>query len=249
MRRIQIKTCIFEAGSQKIGIHPGYSRRGDHIAKGAVDDHLLVTLGRLAFSCVDKACTKIGKVGPHRLGGGDITACRQRPRQQHRAIKKLTNFIDQAKGAGLAGMAASTSGNCNQPVDAGIRCLFRMPQINHIMEHQPAIAMNFGNQFRHRTQRSDDQRHLVFDTERQLFLDDPVCAVNNQIDPKGRRCPPHIRGDLVEARTDGHQPFLQPVQRALVFCRKRADDAGAAAGKNQIWARCQEHWRRHNRQR
>ena len=146
-------------------------------------------------------------------------------------------------------MAASTSGNRNQPVDTGIRCLFRMPKIDHIMEHQPAIAMNFGNQFRHRTQRGDDQRHLVFDTECQLFLDDPVCTVDNQIDPKGRWCPPCISGDLIEARADGHQPFLQPVQRALVFCRKRANNAGAAAGKNQIRARCQEHRRRHNRQR
>ena len=114
------------------------------------------------------------------------------------------------------------------------------------MEYQPAIAMNFGNQFRHRTQRSDDQRHLVFDTERQLFLYDPVCAVDNQIDPKGRRCRP-VSAAICRGPHGWSPAIPQPVQRALVLCRKGADDAGAAGRANP--GPMPEHWRRHNRQR
>ena len=106
--------------------------------------------------------------------------------------------------------------------------------------------MHLIDQFRHRAKRGDYQRHLVFDTQRQLFLDDPVGAMDNQIDPERRSRLTCFILDRGQPVTNGDQPVLKSFKRALVLGRKGAHDAGAATGKNKIRARCQKHRRGNN---
>ena len=67
-------------------------------------------------------------------------------------------------------MAAGASGNRNQTVHPGADRLARMPQIDHVMKHQPAIVMYLRDKLRHRPKRGDDNRHAVTDHHFQLFL-------------------------------------------------------------------------------
>jgi hypothetical protein len=58
-------------------------------------------------------------------------------------------------------MTASSCANRDDPIDARRCGLFRMTAVNHIVEHQSAIAVHRIDYIPDGTERGDDQRHLV----------------------------------------------------------------------------------------
>ena len=120
-----------------------------------------------------------------------------------------------------------------------------MPQVDHVMEHKPAIGMHAVDKLGHRAKRGNDDGHPMPDTQVKLGLHNIIAAMDNQVHRKGRRGGPVRRR---KAFAYYGQPFIETVECPLVLGRKTADDAGPAAGKNQFGAGGKKHRRRDKRQ-
>ena len=140
-------------------------------------------------------------------------------------------------------MAAGTGRHRDQPVHTGLDGLGGVTEIDHIVKYQAAIIMHRADQFRNGTKRGDDKRDPVAGDHLQLFLQNIIAAMHDQIDAEGRRraAGPGLDGGQTFAN-DG-QPFIQPLAGPPVLCRKAADDAGAATGQHHLRPRGQEHRR------
>ena len=140
-------------------------------------------------------------------------------------------------------MAAGPRSNSDQPVHPGPHRLARMPQIDHVMEHQPAIVMHPGDKFRHRAERGDDNRHPMTDHHFEFVLEIGIAAMHDQIDGIGRRRVACLGLDRGKPRANLGQPAIKPLTGALVLRRKTADDASAATGEHQFRPGGQKHRR------
>src|SRR5882724_9864810 len=81
---------------------------------------------------------------------------------------------------------SGTSANRDQAVDIGFRCLACMADVDHVVKHQPAIALDRAHQFLHGAERGDDQRHLVLDRNLKVGLQPRIALVHDQVDAERR---------------------------------------------------------------
>ena len=77
----------------------------------------------------------------------------------------------------------------------------------------------------------------------QLFLQNIIAAMHDQIDAEGRRRPASLGLDGGKTFADDSQPFIQPLAGTLILRRETADDAGTATGQHHLRPRGQEHRR------
>ena len=145
-------------------------------------------------------------------------------------------------------MAASTRRHRDQSVDTGLDRLFGVPQVDHIVKHQPAIIMHRADKFRHRAKRGDDERHLVADDHVELVLKRIIAAMHDEIGPERRGRVAGFGLDGGPALADLGQPFVKAFDRSPVLHRKTADDAGTATGQDQFRSRGKKHRRGDQRQ-
>ena len=131
-------------------------------------------------------------------------------------------------------MAAGAGAHRDQPVDAGFRGLAGVAHVDHVVEHQPAIALHRADQLLHGAERGDDQRHLVLDRKLEVGLHARIALVHDEIDAERRAGLAGVALDAVEPLADLDQPGLVVFARAVVERREGADDAGAAALHHEV---------------
>ena len=183
----------------------------------------------------DKARAHIGQVGAHGLRGENLLALGNGARQDDRAVIKGANFRYQREGAELTGVTTSASTDQNQAINAGLDGLFGVFDVDHVVEHQTAVAVDRANHFIGRTQAGDDDRHLILHAQFNVMLQAVIAAVHDLVDRKGRHLGLGV-GRLVVGQLGGDalQPFVQHLGRAGIERRKGTDDPGLALGNDQI---------------
>ncbi len=205
--------------------------------------HVFVGVRRVTFCCADKSRTEVGQIRTEQLRGENLMAVVQTSCKQECLVEELTDLGNQRKRAPGAGMPASTGRNGNEPVDTGFSGFLGMASRGHVVKHQTAIAVHRVDQFLHRAEAGDNDRHLMLHADVQIRLKARVAVVNNQVH--------RIRGRIIQrrqARFDLFQPGLEPTAFALVKSRKAADHAVAAAGEHQFRIGDQKHRRRNHGQ-
>ena len=140
-------------------------------------------------------------------------------------------------------MAAGTGRHRDQPVHTSLDGLGGVTQIDHIVKNKAAIIMHRANQFRNGTKRGDDERDTVARDPLQLFMQNIIAAMHDQIDAEGRHQPAGSGLDGGQTFANDGQPFIPPLAGPPVFCWKAADDAGTATGQHHLRPRGQEHRR------
>ena len=163
--------------------------------------------------------------------------------QQQGFVEELADFGNQRERAPGAGVAASAGRHGDQAIHAGFGSLLGMTSGGDVMEHQAAVAVYGVYQFLHSAQAGNDDRHFVFDANRQVRLQPRVAVVHDQIDGVRRGVV-----QLRQARFDFLQPSLEPAAFALVERREASDDPIAAARQDQLRVGNQEHRCRHDGQ-
>ena len=118
-----------------------------------------------------------------------------------------------------------------------------MTHVDDVVEHEPAVALHRADQFLHRAERGDDQRHLVLDGNLKVRLQARVALVHDQVHAEGCGCAAALALDAVEALADFNEPRLVIGAAAAIERRKRTHDPGAAALHDQIGVGDQKHRR------
>jgi hypothetical protein len=147
-------------------------------------------------------------------------------------------------------MAASAGRHQDQAVDAGFQRLLRMPDRDHVMQHDAAVAVDrIHHLFRRRAQRGNDDRDAVLDAHLDIMREAVVGLMHDLVD----RDRPHLRiriGSLVggEIGLDVGQPRIEQFRRARIERRERADDAGLALRRDECRTAGDEERRTDHRQ-
>ena len=76
-------------------------------------------------------------------------------------------------------MPAGTGTHRDQAIDAGVRGLARMPHVDDVVKHQPAVTLHGADQLLYGSERGDDQRHLVPDGNLEVRLQSRIALVHN----------------------------------------------------------------------
>ena len=105
-------------------------------------------------------------------------------------------------------MAAGTGRHRDQPVHPGLDGLGGMAKIDHIVKYMAAIVMHRTDKFRNRAKRGDDERDTVARDHLQLFMQNIIAAMHNQIDAKRRRRPAGFSLDSGKTFANDSQPFI-----------------------------------------
>ena len=209
----------------------------------------LVRVGGVGLRRRDEAGAHIGEIGAERHGGGDAVAVADRARQQDRALEPLLDLAHQRERRQRAGMAAGAGAYQDQPVDALLRGLARMLDVDDVVEHQPAIGVRGLDDLGRRPQRGDDDGGPVLHTGLHVLHQPVVGGVADLIDRVGRDLFAGIaRLVFAELIRDAAQPFVQLLDRAGVERRKRADHARLALGDHQLRSGDDEERRADHRQ-
>ena len=132
-------------------------------------------------------------------------------------------------------MAASTRGHRDQAIGALLNRLAGEAIVDHVMQDDTAIAVNGSVHILPRTERGDDDRHLVFHTQRQIIHQPVVGFVDDQVDRIGRIVRPEFGGQSL-------QPFFKLRQGAGVQTGERPDDTGLALRDHQVRIGNDEQW-------
>lgn len=82
-------------------------------------------------------------------------------------------------------MAAGAGRHRNQPVGPLANCRMGMAVVDDVMQHDAAIGMHGGIDLGHGAERGDDDRHLVFDAEREVMLQSLVRHMDDLINGEG----------------------------------------------------------------
>ena len=108
------------------------------------------------------------------------------PRQRQRAVEPLADLLDQRERALHARMAARTGGHRDQPVGALLDRLLREPVVDDVVHHDAAPGMHRVVDVGARTERGDDDRHLVLRAHRHVVLEAVVALVHDLVDRERR---------------------------------------------------------------
>ncbi len=127
-----------------------------------------------------------------------------------------------ANGDVVPRVTARAGGDENQAVDARVERFLRVPDIDHIVQHDAAVAMHRVDDFPcRRAQAGDENRHLVLDADTHVLLEPLIRLMDDLID---RDRPDHrvrmrglVRG---ERRLNLREPFVEPFRGARIERRK-----------------------------
>ena len=131
---------------------------------------MFVSVRGARFRGCNKSGANVAKVGTHGLGGKHCAAGRNSARQRDRAIKPLTDFLNQGKRAFNARMTACSGGNSNQTVSALFNRFVSVFVVDNVVQHHTAVAVGGSVDVFTRPQAGDDDGHLVFDAHRHVVF-------------------------------------------------------------------------------
>lgn len=142
-------------------------------------------------------------------------------------------------------MAAGAGRHQDQAVHAGLQGLLGMAQVDHVVQHDAAVAVHRLHDLgRRRAQAGDEDRHLVLDAHAHVVLEPHVRLVDDLVHRDRAdhrlRMPFAMRGQLV---LDLREPAVEQFGRARVERRERADDARLALREHQLGVTDDEHRR------
>ena len=159
------------------------------------------------------------------------------------AIETLADFGDEGEGVRGTGVPARARGDEDEPVDAGGNRLLGVTDVDDVVQHHAAVAVDLLDEVGHRPERGDDHRHAPRDADREILLGARVGLVDDQVDAEER---------LFAVGREGGRDLVQPLAKtfgaALVEGRERAEDAGARRRDDERRAGDQEHRRGNDRQ-
>ena len=148
-------------------------------------------------------------------------------------------------------MAARAGRDQDQPVHTRFQRLLRMTDVDHVMQHDAAVAVDrVDDLLGRRAQAGDENRHLVFDAHPHVMLEPRIRLMNDLVD--GDRADHRVRmGGLVlgERCLDLREPFVEQLRRPRIERGERADDTGLALGQHEVRIADDEHRRGNNGQR
>ncbi|MEY9154089.1 hypothetical protein ABIG04_002399 [Bradyrhizobium japonicum] len=226
-----------DRGAEIVAVHAGKQVGVDDVVRGVLRQRGLVGFVGIGFLRCDEAGAHIGEVGAQRQRGGDAKTVADCARQQDRAVEPLLDFAHQRERRERAGMAAGAGAHQDQSVDALLRRLARMLDVDDVVEHQPAIGVRGLDDLGGRSQRSDDDGRPVLHTGFHVLHQPVVGGVADLVDRIGRDLLAGIaRFVFAELVPDAAQPLVELVHRTGVERRKRADDTGLALGDHQLRA-------------
>ena len=146
-------------------------------------------------------------------------------------------------------MAAGPGRDRHQPVGALFDRLAREPVVDHVMQGNPAPAMDRRVHILARAERGNHQRHLPLRTRREVRVEPVVRPVDDLVHPEwcGRavRVIPVMRCQFLG---DPVQPFIKLALRPRVNRRERPDHPRFALRDDQFRPRDNEHRRGDDRQ-
>ena len=150
------------------------------------------------------------------------------------AVPELAHFAHQRECALTGGMAAGAAADADQAVGSRLYGLARVLGIDHVAEHDPAVAVHRFGRAARVAETGDDQRHPVRHDDLQIGLVTGVGPVHDQIDrvwPYRRR---RVRRLVVtQIGFDFGQPLVELRGRPGVDVRKSADHARHALRRHQ----------------
>ena len=215
-------------------MHAGEEVGIDDVGRLGLHDHRLVGILRARLDGRDERRADIGHVGPHRLRGEDGAAIGDGPGEQQRPVEPAPDLLHQREGRQRAGVAARPGRDRDQPVRALLDRLARMPVVNDVVQHDPAIGMHRLVDLLDGAERGDHDGHLVLHAHFEVVLQAGVGLVHDLVDRIGRGRPLGVcRVMGGEALGDLGQPFVELRLGAGVQRRKRSDDAGLALREHQ----------------
>ncbi len=202
---------------------------------------------RLAY----EARADVGEVRAHGLRSEDGVARGDGTRQRDRPVEDAPHLAHQRERRQRTGMATRAGGHQDQPVDPRLQRLLGVAQVDHVVQHDAAVAVHrVENLPDRRAQRGDEDRHLVLDAGGHVLLQPRVGDVHDLVD---RQRPDHgvrMRGAVGgEVGLDLREPVVQHFGGARVERRERAHDAGLALRQHQLRIADDEHRRADHRQR
>ncbi len=139
-------------------------------------------------------------------------------------------------------MAAGAGTHQNEPVDAGLERFFRVAHVDHVVQHDAAVGVDFRHHVVRRPQARNRDRHLVPDADLDVVLEAVVRLLHDLVDGIGRGL-----GLSRERGFDVRQPFIERLFRSRIERRERTDDASLALLDHQLWIAGDEHRRRDHR--
>ena len=147
-------------------------------------------------------------------------------------------------------MAAGPGRDRDQPVRALFHRLAGEAVVDHVVQRDPAPAVDRRIDILARAERGDDERHLPLGAGRHVGLEPIVRAVDDLVDRKRRGRPlgvrPVMRGERLG---DPVEPLVELALRPGVKRGEAADDSGGALRDHQFRPRNDEHRRGNHRER
>ena len=143
-----------------------------------------------------------------------------------------------------AGVPARACAHRDEPIDARFERLLRMPDLDDVMEDDPAVVVDAGHERRRRRKRGDHDRHPVREHNFEIRIEPLVRLVHDEIHRERWHSASRILiPEAGELALDAREPPIELVLRPRVERRKRADDAGLALLDHEIGPGDEEHRR------
>lgn len=148
-------------------------------------------------------------------------------------------------------MPAGTRGNQNETVHAGFERFARVPHVDHVVQHDAAVAVHGVHDFLgRRPQARNEDGHLVLHAHANVLLEPHIRLMHDLVHGNGTDHGVGVRGLVrCELLLDLREPFVEQFRGPRIERGKRTDDASLALREHEFGIADDEHRRSDDRQR